>query len=201
MRSAEATSWLRCHGRAMRNGSPMSVLVWMWARCGAPEPSGVHGAKGSVALGDARVRGRQWWDAPISCSSGTRSPEFGVRRVPVPSRDHRPRGALVPPLRALLPRCGRATRRASDRGRPLDCLPLGAALHAAARRCSPAVPPRRCGRWYVDVESLNMRTPPKPGSGFHVVSGGRYGTRTHDLCRVKALPRLPPPARTRGNVL
>jgi hypothetical protein len=40
---------------------------------------------GTVALGHARVWGRQWWDASISWSSGTRSPEFGVRRVPVPS--------------------------------------------------------------------------------------------------------------------
>jgi hypothetical protein len=52
-----------------------------------------HELRGTVALGHAGVRGRQWWDAPISCLSGSRSPELGVRQVPVPSRDHRPLGA------------------------------------------------------------------------------------------------------------
>jgi hypothetical protein len=69
---------------------------------------------GSVALGHARVRGRQWWDAAISCSSGTRSAELCVRRVPVPSRDHRPRGALVPAVRFVVSRCRGALGRAWD---------------------------------------------------------------------------------------
>ena len=83
--------------------------------------------------------------------SGARSPEFGVRRLPLPSRDHRHRGALVSAVRAVLPRRRGAARRAGDRGRSRDGVPVGATLHTAARRRCPAVPtqcrrPLVCGR-------------------------------------------------------
>jgi hypothetical protein len=106
---------------------------------------------GSVALGDAWVRGRQWWDAPISCSSGSRSSELGVRRVPVPSRDHCPRGALVPAVWAVVPGRRRVPHRTRDRGRPRHGVPVGPALHTAPRGRRPTMPTRGrrplvCGR-------------------------------------------------------
>src|SRR5438477_4538852 len=91
-----------------------------------------------------------WRDGLSRFSSGTRSSEFGVRWVPVPSRGHRLGGALVSAVRAVIPRRGGAARRTWDWGRPRHRVPVGAALHPAVCWCGPAVPPRRGDRWYVD---------------------------------------------------
>src|SRR3954470_5555044 len=60
----------------------------------------------------------------------------------VPARGHRGRGALVPALRPVLPRCRGAARRAGHRGRPRHGLPVGANLHSRVHRRRPSGPPR-----------------------------------------------------------
>ena len=54
-------------------------------------------------------------------------------------------GALVSPVRALLPRSRGAPRRTRHRGRPRHPVPVGATLHTAAGRRRPAVSPRGRG--------------------------------------------------------
>jgi hypothetical protein len=66
-----------------------------------------------------------------------------LRRLLLPVRHHRAGGALVAALRAVLPRRRGAARRTRRRGRPRHHLPLGRAVHAAAGRSSPPLPPCR----------------------------------------------------------
>ena len=68
-----------------------------------------------------------------------------LRRVPVPARGDLAGGALVPPLRTVLPRRRRTPRRTRHRRRPRHHLPVGATLHAATHRRRQAVPSQLSG--------------------------------------------------------
>jgi hypothetical protein len=60
-----------------------------------------------------------------------------TRRVPLPARGDRRRGALVSALGLVLPRCRGAVGRAWDRRGSREGLPLGAEVHGGIhRRCS-----------------------------------------------------------------
>src|SRR5512132_1262588 len=61
----------------------------------------------------------------------------------VSPRHHRPRGPLVPALRAVLPRRRGTARRARDRGRPRPRPSVGAAVHAATGGGRPPMRARR----------------------------------------------------------
>src|SRR3954449_9283104 len=65
---------------------------------------------GSVAFADRRDRAGLTGEACCSTTLLVCSP-LGVRRVPIPGRGDHGGGALVPALRPLLPRRGRAARR------------------------------------------------------------------------------------------
>ena len=83
-----------------------------------------------------------WADAsPSRCPST----EVQLRRVPVPARGDHAGGALVPAVRAVLPRCGRATGRTRHRGGSRHDLPVGAAVHPGVARRRPPQPARRRG--------------------------------------------------------
>jgi hypothetical protein len=105
---------------------------------------------GAVALADRKIRAGLTGDAyrrvpPLVASS------VGVRRVPVPGRGDRGCGALVLAQRPVLSRRRGAAGRTRHRGGPRDCVPVGAAIHAAAGRRRPVLPPRAGGdRWFVD---------------------------------------------------
>ena len=67
------------------------------------------------------------------------SPASGIciRGFPLPGRSDHGGGALVPAVRPVVPRRRGAAGRAWCRGRPCHRLPMGAAIHAAVRRCGP----------------------------------------------------------------
>jgi 1,4-alpha-glucan branching enzyme len=68
-----------------------------------------------------------------------------LRWLLLSTRRHRVGSALVPTLRAVVSRRRGAAQRTRDPGRPRHHLPLGAAVHAAAGRGRPALPPRGRG--------------------------------------------------------
>src|SRR5215216_5189556 len=68
-----------------------------------------------------------------------------LRWLLLSTRHHRAGSALVPTLRAVVSRRRGAAHRTRDPGRPLHHLPMGAAVHAAAGRGRPALPPRGRG--------------------------------------------------------
>ena len=92
---------------------------------------------GTVALTD-RVR-------VVACP-GDSSSSFCfclVRRLPVPTGGDPVGGALVPPLRAVVPRCRGAARRAWRGRRSRHDLQVGATLHPAGHQGCSAVPAQR----------------------------------------------------------
>jgi hypothetical protein len=95
-----------------------------------PDLERANGRLGTVALAVAVSERRDCRHenpppAPCSCSA------IGLRRLPLPTRRHRPRGPLVPALRPVLPRRRRTPGRARHPGRPRHHLPLGPPVHAA----------------------------------------------------------------------
>src|SRR5947209_11676301 len=99
---------------------------------------------GTVAWREDVVGHAQAHAPQLLCSSGPPA-EIGVRWLPVPAGGDRARSALVPPLRTLVSRCGRAAGRARSAGRPRQHFPLGAALHAAAGGGGTPMPASRRG--------------------------------------------------------
>src|SRR4029453_14162680 len=97
---------------------------------------------GAVAFAATVPAQRDCWheNSPVSIYSCS---TLCLRRLPVPTRADRPRGPLVSALRPLVSRHRGTSHRAGYRGWPRPRLSVGAALHAAAGRRRPALPPRR----------------------------------------------------------
>src|SRR5450759_1647575 len=96
--------------------------------------------RGVCCIGAASRRASGWRDDLSPLSSGFRGLEFGLQGLPVPARDHRPGGALVPALRAVLSRSRGAAGGAGHRGRSRDRVSVGAVLNAAPPGRGPAEP-------------------------------------------------------------
>jgi len=75
---------------------------------------------------------------------------LGLRWLPIPARGAPVGGALVPPLRVVLPGPRGASRRAWHRGRPRHPLPVDAAVHTLVDRRGPPVRHLAGDRWFVD---------------------------------------------------
>src|SRR5918997_1294202 len=95
--------------------------VVAWDAPGAGRSSDPPDQFGRLCCVDRGPAQEGWADAPPSrCSSAS----VQLRRVPVPTKGDHAGSALVPAVRAVLPRCGRATGRTRHSGGPRHDLPV-----------------------------------------------------------------------------
>ena len=110
------------------------------AQSGAPVHHNQRGPVHRAALLRLTQRTRaRWLDEALSPSEVACEDALGVHWFRFPARGDLVGGALVPPVRVVLPEPRRASRRAWHRSRPRDPVSVGAAVHAVADRRGPAV--------------------------------------------------------------
>ena len=126
---------------------------------------------------------------------GPASPGSGSR-----PGDH-PGGALVPAVRPVLPRCGRATGRTRHSSGSRHDLPVGSAVHPRVDRRSPAEPARRSPTTTSRPRQNpdQQRLLPGPARRVPRISAGRV-TCAEFRARTGAVQSVPVLARCGGRV-